>query len=120
VAKLERFNEIIARFKSVADFVVVYIQEAHPSNGWAFRNNIKIARHTKLQERIEAAKQLEDIGISCDIVVDDMTDECNIAYGGFYERLYIVLNDVIVYAGERGPTGYKIEEIYQWLQQYKS
>jgi hypothetical protein len=40
----------------------------------------------------------------------DHEDEANLQYGGLYERLYIVLDDVIVYQGERGPMGYRMEE----------
>ena len=53
---------------------------------------------------------LQKYGPKCPIVVDDISDEANLQYGGLYERLYIVLDDVIVYQGERGPMGYRMEE----------
>ena len=37
MAKLRQFNEIARDFTDVADFVVVYIEEAHPTDGWAFK-----------------------------------------------------------------------------------
>lgn len=36
-AKLESFLSIKDEFDDVADFVIVYIEEAHPSDGWAFQ-----------------------------------------------------------------------------------
>ena len=54
---------------------------------------------------------LQKYGPKCPIVVDDISDEANLQYGGLYERLYIVLDDVIVYQGERGPIGYRMEEV---------
>lgn len=44
---------------------------------------------------------LHKYGPKCPIVVDDISDEANLQYGGLYERLYIVLDDVIVYQSER-------------------
>lgn len=36
-AKLRDFGEIVRDFSDVADFVIVYIEEAHPSDGWALK-----------------------------------------------------------------------------------
>ena len=35
-ARTQEFLEIARQFKDLADFLTVYIEEAHPSNGWAF------------------------------------------------------------------------------------
>lgn len=35
--KLDSFLSIKEEFEDVADFVLVYIEEAHPSDGWAFK-----------------------------------------------------------------------------------
>lgn len=35
-ARTQEFLEIARQFKDIADFLTVYIEEAHPSNGWAF------------------------------------------------------------------------------------
>ncbi|EDO27299.1 predicted protein, partial [Nematostella vectensis] len=34
--KMLEYEKMIVQFKDVADFVIVYIEEAHPSDGWAF------------------------------------------------------------------------------------
>ena len=34
--RMEKYAQLIADFKDVADFVTVYIEEAHPNDGWAF------------------------------------------------------------------------------------
>lgn len=46
VAKLRDFGEIVHDFSDVADFVIVYIEEAHPSDGWALKVSL-IPRHLK-------------------------------------------------------------------------
>lgn len=38
--RLQKYNDLFAEFKHVADFVVVYVEEAHPQDGWAFEVNI--------------------------------------------------------------------------------
>lgn len=37
--RLREFGEIMADFGDVADFLVIYISEAHPTDGWAFKVN---------------------------------------------------------------------------------
>ena len=37
MAKLRDFGEIVHDFSNIADFVIVYIEEAHPSDGWALK-----------------------------------------------------------------------------------
>ena len=118
VAKLARFNEIIAEFCDEVDFLVIYIEEAHPTDGWSFRSNYDIETHRSIEDRLLAAKQLRALGPQCPIMVDKMDDQANKLYGGLYERLYIILNSVVVYEGERGPVGYKLEEVNDWLTSY--
>ena len=96
----------------------MYIEEAHASDGWKFKNNYDINSHVTTEDRRKAALQLKDLDPHCEVVMDTMTDEANKEYGGLYERLYIVLDGVIVYEGNRGPMGYHVEEVYDWLKNY--
>ena len=45
MAKLGQFGEMSAKYSSLADFVTVYISEAHPSEEANFTGNIEIASH---------------------------------------------------------------------------
>ena len=45
MAKLGQFGKMTAKFSSLADFVTVYISEAHPSEEANFTGNIDIAQH---------------------------------------------------------------------------
>lgn len=42
MAKLHDFGEIVRDFSDVADFVIVYIEEAHPSDGWALKVSLSL------------------------------------------------------------------------------
>ena len=137
MAKLGHFGEMTAKFSSLADFVTVYISEAHPSEEANFTGNIDIAEHKvtslcrtqivsslyrdhfqNFEERLEAAeillgyKKAED---NYDILVDLMDNKAGTAYAALPERLYVVLDGKIVYEGELGPFGYKLDEVEQYL-----
>ena len=60
--------------------------------------------------------QLDDS--RCPVVVDSMHDTANRLYGAFYERLYIVLDGVVVYEGGYGPEYYNMDEVEVWLNRY--
>lgn len=119
MAKLEEFKELISRFASVADFIIVYIREAHAKDGWSFETNLyDITHHTTIEERVSAAKMLEQVNPSCPVVVDLMDDEGRIEYDALPERLYIIQNGIIAYKGGPGPYDYDLIEIEKWLKQH--
>ena len=57
----------------------------------------------------------EDTQLSCPILVDDMTNEANIAYGALPERLYIIYNGKVVYVGGHGPYNYSLDDMKKSL-----
>ena len=119
MAAFDRLGRLANQFAELADFLTIYIEEAHPADGWAFRDNVHVRTHRDIRERIAATSYLEAKS-ALTVVVDNMDDECNRAYGGLYERLYIVQNGVVVYQGNRGPAGFKVSEVEDWLNKYKN
>ncbi|CAH1261670.1 DIO1 [Branchiostoma lanceolatum] len=105
-------------FAAVADFVVVYVAEAHPTDGWAMSNNMDIRQHRCLEERLAAAEMLALHDIPCPILVDTMDNAAARAYAAIPDRLYIVMDRVCVYKGGPGPDGYLPEEVSDWLQKF--
>ncbi|KAK3516234.1 hypothetical protein QTP70_006384 [Hemibagrus guttatus] len=53
------------------------------------------------------------------VVVDTMDNSSNRAYGAYFERLYVIKDEKVVYQGGRGPEGYRISELRDWLEQYR-
>ena len=49
-----------------------------------------------IKDRLMTATKLRDIGTGCPIVVERMDNQANAVYGRLYERLYIILNNVVV------------------------
>lgn len=117
--KLEEFKQLVKDFSGVADFLVVYIAEAHSTDGWAFTNNIDINQHRCLEDRMSAAKILIQEDPLCPVVVDDMSNITAIKYGALPERLYVLHAGKIVYKGTEGPWGYSPTEVRSFLEKMK-
>ncbi|KAJ7381519.1 Deiodinase, iodothyronine, type I [Desmophyllum pertusum] len=103
---------MVRHFRQQVDFVVLYIEEVHPTDGWAFKNNYKIRQHQTIQQRCAAAKLLlPHCPVEVPIVVDTMWNAANAAYGATPERLYIIKDGIILYQGGMGPFGYDLAEV---------
>jgi len=122
IAKLSDFNTVVDEFSDVADFVTIYIEEAHAIDGWFFAGNqYKIMNHRSLEDRLDAATMLLEQELHTPVWVDTMTDACNKAYGGKPERLVVIQNGIVVYEGKKGPMGYRTEEVRDLLKkQFRS
>jgi len=105
----------------LADFVVVYIEEAHPTDGWALPGNHEISQHRTLEDRLAAAAKLNDRSLpdNMTLVVDNMSNELNRAYGAIPERLYVVQNGVVELEGGRGPFLFNPADVGGWLKSYR-
>nr|XP_008113974.1 PREDICTED: thyroxine 5-deiodinase [Anolis carolinensis] len=120
MARLRAFRRLAARFLDVADSLLVYIEEAHPSDGWVSSDAAyAIPKHRCLQDRLRAARLMQAGAPGCPLAVDTMDNASSAAYGAYFERLYIVQDRRVVYQGGRGPEGYKIAELRAWLDRYR-
>jgi len=122
MAAFDSICRMAADNSDLADFVVVYIEEAHPTDGWAFPDNHHlIHQHRTITERLAAAAKLtvDALPANMTLVVDGMSNELNTAYGGLYDRLYIIHNDTVVYQGQRGPVGFHPGHVDDWLSTYR-
>jgi len=124
MANLDKFGKLRENFSEVADFVTIYIAEAHPAERGHFRvggegGNYDIDTHANIADRLNAATTLrEEAGEAlkgCKILVDPMDDRANIAFAALPERLYVVQDGQIVYQGGLGPFDYKISEVEDFL-----
>ncbi|XP_067054969.1 type II iodothyronine deiodinase-like [Acropora muricata] len=118
---LRRYRHLRDQFSKVADFAVVYIEEAHPEDGWAFKGTSDIPMHRTLEERcIAAQKMASSVDLSgFHVTVDTMLNGANIAYGAIPIRLYIVQDKRVAYQGGAGPLFYRMHEVSEWLQKYR-
>jgi hypothetical protein len=88
---------------------VVYIREAHSTDGWALESGWSIlADATDHDERKAAAAQAcSMLRFPFKVAVDGMDDTVAIRWSAWPERLFVVDVDGIVrYTGEQGPFGF--------------
>ena len=116
--KLVEINRLYHEYGSVADFVTIYTQEAHATDGWGSeKTEYKIAYHRQMKDRIFAAQMLEK-SVEGHLVVDTMSNAVCKLYRATPERLCIVMDGVVQYYGKQGPFGYYPEEVEKWLKDY--
>ncbi|XDV41090.1 hypothetical protein PO909_010016 [Leuciscus waleckii] len=120
-ARGRRPLRVARQYADIADSLLVYIEEAHPSDGWVSSDApYQIPRHRCLEDRLRAAELMNQKVPESAIVVDTMENSSNSAYGAYFERLYILKDEKVVYQGGRGPEGYRISELRDWLERYRN
>ena len=101
-------RDLYEQYQGEVQFLLVYIREAHPTDGW-YMGKHDIRQHQSMEERRKIAGMCE-IALQYGIrtYVDEMDDAVNNAYAAHPDRLYLVgLDGHVVYAGGRGPFGFK-------------
>lgn len=106
-----------------AQFLFVYIREAHPSDEWQVGSNerdaVVIPQPTTFDERQEVAELCtEELLLTMPCVVDDIANTVDNAYAGWPERLFVVDDGRIAYASGQGPFGFEPEAVAKWLRQH--
>lgn len=94
---------------------MLYINEAHPSNGWFIGDPIHIiGDHISINDRQSAADRIALPHIHT--WLDDMDNTGQKFFGVKYERLYVIDKGVVVYQGGNGPFGYSLDDLDAFLQ----
>jgi thiol-disulfide isomerase/thioredoxin len=112
---------VYRRYKDRATFVMLYIREAHPTDGWKMDSNgrmgVAVKQPTTYGERVEVCEQFKrKLAPDMVVVVDDITDPAGTAYSGMPARLYVVdSKGKVAYKSGRGPFGFKPGEMEQAL-----
>lgn len=110
--------------EAVAKMLTIYIEEAHAVDEWRLPESevdvtgevANITVHQSITERISAAKHLVNTRkLNLEVVCDSMNGDVVDSYEAWPERLYIIVDGVIVYKGGCGPFDYKLYEVQDWL-----
>jgi len=114
---LGALHELWENWQDKVTFVVVYIREAHPEEGWVITANrdegIMINDPDNTDSRVDVAASCAiNLKIRIPVVVDEIEDEIANAYGALPDRLYLIASDgTVAFQGERGPWGFKPAEL---------
>ena len=96
-------------FSTHASLILVYIAEAHTTDGWqlqfAVDEDVLLANHATLEDRFGAAREgVARLGLTLPVLVDDMDDAVSEAFAAWPERIYVVGADArVAFAGGPGP-----------------
>lgn len=129
-------RELYEKYHEDIQFLMIYIREAHPKDGWWFGKglarrimrvyspeaSIGIYDPKTVEERRAVAQQCEDaLQYGIRTYVDEIDDPVSKAYAARPTRLYLIgLDGRVVYAGGLGPFGFKPGELKKAIDHYLS
>jgi Iodothyronine deiodinase/EF hand len=114
-------EKLYQRHKDRATFVMVYVREAHPVDGWVAESNeqagISLRQPRSFQERTDVAQRCSQLlGLGMPMLVDTLDDQVGGPYSGMPSRLYLIDREGrVAYKSGRGPFGFKPAELEQSL-----
>lgn len=120
-AQAGNIEALAKRYANRARFVMVYVREAHPKDGWRMESNdrrqIVIAQPQTDAERFTVATTCrKHLDLKIPMLVDTIDDKVGRAYSGMPSRLYVLdASGHIAYKSGRGPFGFKPAEMEQSL-----
>jgi len=104
------------KYADHAQFILVYIREAHPTEHWPMRVSKEInfidAPTTLGERRDIAATCVANLNIDIPTVLDDMNDTIVQQYLSHPDRLYVIGKDgIVTFRGGPGPMGFKPDQM---------
>ena len=109
-------GQIYQRHMADVEFFVVYVQEAHPTDGWQVESNVQesvlFRQHQSYAERETAAQSCSiDLHIGLPVIIEEMDNAIDETYGAAPERLYLVdVDGRVAYHGGAGPHFFDLDE----------
>lgn len=110
-------NKLYKEYGKQADFFVVYITEAHPSDVWQtesnFRDKVVFASPRSEDERANLAGTcVRKLGIEIPALLDEFGNSTESAYTAWPDRLYLIdRNGKVAFKSQPGPFGFKPDDL---------
>lgn len=105
------------RYEKDVPFLLLYIREAHPTDGWQVPQNVKQGAllptaTTQEQKDDHADVCIRKLDIRFPTLVDKMDNKVELSYAGWPDRLYLIGKDGrVVYKSRPGPAGFIASEL---------
>jgi Iodothyronine deiodinase len=119
---LAEVEKIRKEFSSRAEFVLVYIKEAHPEDEWQMDSNVEsdvvYSQPQTFEARLDLARTFVDrMDVGGETLVDDIQNTALACYAAWPERIYVVNREGrIVYKGGVGPFYFAPDELRSFLE----
>ena len=110
-------EKLYRMYKDRATFAMVYVREAHPTDGWSMESNdrvgVSLAQPRSYEERVAVAQTCgKRLDLGLPMLVDTIDDAVGARYSGMPSRLYLIDREgKVAYKSGRGPIGFKTAEL---------
>ncbi|MFO0939428.1 MAG: deiodinase family protein [Pirellulales bacterium] len=114
-------QKLYDHYKDRAHFFLVYVREAHPSDGWWMQSNQRVGIDLKqpldnLGRRKIAETCQRHLSITIPFLVDTIDDKVGSTYSGMPNRLYLIDTEGrVAFKNGRGPFGFHARQLEQAL-----
>jgi len=101
-----------ARYAKSVAFLLVYIREAHPTDGRQVAQNLRdgallSSATTQSEKEDHADVCIRTLDIRFPTLVDKMDNKVELAYAGWPDRLYLVgIDGRVAFKSDPGPAGF--------------
>lgn len=112
-------EKLYERYKERCNFLLIYVREAHPSDGWWMQSNQRVGIDLKQPTDIETRRAVAEacqkhLDLSIPFLVDTVDDRVGSVYSGMPNRLYLIDNQGrIAFKNGRGPFGFHPRQLEQ-------
>lgn len=121
--QLEAIDAVYAEFSDRAEFLFIYIREAHPDSVLSVVNSeqqerlLKIGQARSLAERIDTATVCQrTMKLKIPIAIDSMENKTSRDYAGWPNRCVVVGTDgQVLYKAKVGPGSTNAQQLRKWL-----
>ena len=109
-------------FQNQAEFLLVYVKEAHPEDEWRSAGNTKqgilFKQPTTIEERLDIARAfIGKMDVETRTLVDDIANTAEELYAAWPERIYVIdRGGTIIYKGGIGPYFFDPDEVREFLE----
>lgn len=101
-----------SKSKDNTKFIHIYVDEAHPRDGWYIGDEQAPPKHKNLKDREMASLEMTKIVDINNVYLDSISNKIKNFFGVKPGRLYVIKNGVIIYQGGQGPFRYSLEDMY--------
>lgn len=114
-------DKLFHRYRDRAKFLMVYVREAHPKDGWSMPSNeqvgVDLPQPTSDAERAAVAQTCQSrLQLDTPMLVDTIDDRVGAQYSGMPSRFYLIdEKGTVAFKSGRGPFGFKPAELEQAL-----
>ena len=115
-------ERIKAEYADRANFLLVYVREAHACDEWEMEDNTKagvrvVQPASDADRRAAAAAFAAHVRTTMPVVVDRVDDAVGVPWGAWPERLYVLdAAGRVIYRGGPGPFEFRPEEVAEVLR----